>query len=246
MKSYRWWNAARGTVSALFIGVVSTTALMAFVDTRPADMKAAEWAAAAEEANRLPTSYDEFVALSFARRDAAMERMSADQKSALWREHMRRFEADNVLTAEQKVIVQRNAALLTPEAYGPESPAKDAIRKQVLEICKILPTLFSPEQIAAFKHVGPPAGPNEEPIVVKVVRGFEQALGPGFLRAGSTLIPDCDCTDSFCGSDCNEKYPGSGKVCKDVADNACTRVFDNCGCDQVFTCTDHCELPVAN
>lgn len=230
-------HIARVAVAVAFIGVVSSGVLMAFVDDRPAAEKAESWAAAEVKAGRLPVRYDDVITLPSAQRRAVFANMSPEQKSELWKAQLRRFVAENRLSTQQLDFVNRFVALLTPAAYTPGTQERERAQDAMGPMCKEKVDLFTKEQRRAFTTIGPKSDESGDGFLVAFVRTAKQLFEPQSAVAGAAHSL-CQCTSSFCESNCTESFPGT--TCAQVS---CTTNDQGCGCGNLFNCDWQCVPP---
>lgn len=225
----------------LFGGAVVLTVLtggvFAFVDTRPIEARAAEWALETAAAGRLPTALEDYVALPFEYRTAAYRLMSPAQKSGLWRSHILAFAASNTLSAEQQAFIKRATDLASPELYDDSNPARKLeLRAQVQAFCKQAQTLFTKEQKRILGEIASQGAPATRPSEGRFMAIARYVAS--FTTANAGVEADCRCSS---GSWCDECE--GGEVCKDLP---CTTVIDACGCLGASNCHHKCEAPIMN
>ena len=102
------------SVSALLLA--TSGAALSFVDTRPSNVRAAEWARGM--GTSLPRTLDALSAYPVAFRKAAFRELTPAERSQLWHEHLEVFRNTHALTKEQLGLLSRLNSVLTPEIYA--------------------------------------------------------------------------------------------------------------------------------
>lgn len=205
----------------------SAGAVLALVDTRPENEKAAEWATSNSD---IPDTLDEMARVPPAYRRAAFKVLPASTRYTLWRENLQRI-ASGPLTPQQRSLVLQLSDRLRPEFYADIPDHAEAKKSDLAPLCEQIAALFSVEQRRMLATLGPIEDTKEGRLVTVVRRA--KSLLPSYVLNASKGFHDCECVwDTHC-LDCDP-----GRHCG-FAEN-CSDSWFGCGCAAAFGCTKMC------
>jgi hypothetical protein len=200
------------------------------VDTRPAAVRAADWATA--HVNQLPAKLDDFMTLPLEYRRAAFREASPEVRSALWQEQLGRVLADEALAPQEREILQKAQRLLTPDVFSGKGDL--AAAKQV---CVDLHNVASTDEVARLTTLGGLAAPEADGPLVRVARAIQSLFA---LRAQD----ECDCAVSTICPNCN-----APDYCVQMEVSGCVwhaygQAGDYCGCFGLWPCDGECGIVI--
>jgi hypothetical protein len=221
-------NTRRGTHTYRLYGlliVLAGIAATSFIDTRPAGLRAHDWATAPDAA--LPTTYERLITLSSAYQRAAFSQLSPGAKSAVWQAHLRTIRSTDNLSIDEIEALTLAMDALTPAVFS-GSRTEDVIRHMMV-VCAAIRSAFGATLAGEVARLPSVESPFSES-VRRWARAVQRVVGTAASASGSS---DCDCiVDSWC-TDC-----GDGNTCLEASE--CTVVPAACGCFFVWDCTEKC------
>jgi len=218
----------------LATGVLSIggAGLSALVDTRPANIRAAEWAQA--NTNQLPKTLEAFTQLPMEYRRAVVNAASPELLSELWAQQLSSVLADTSLPSKERVVLERAKTLLTPELFKGRGDLKAA-----KQLCLDLHAVASKVEAGRLTTLGGISAPQADGVAVRLARGLESLFT---LHAQD----ECNCaTDSYC-TQCQS--PAS---CWDSSISGCVWHANGgaghyCGCFGLWPCDGECGYIIIN
>jgi hypothetical protein len=206
-------------VFAVALASVAAIAAATF-DSRPAEVRAAEWVARHLQA--LPATLNDYAAYPIEYRREIRKALSPETQSRLWRAQLRGFlVARPDLTAEQRAFVESAIDVASPESFRPGADTPELCER----IAQLFPNREDRQQLAKLgAGVTPSFGLRPALVTLK------ERIHARLTANASNL--DCDCRGmGFC--ECSLLDACVTKECNQVED---------CGCIFVGRCTNVCEF----
>lgn len=115
-----------GTLAACGV-LLASVALVSFATPVTPNSACEELRAWAEMYEGTSPSLDELAHMDRAHRRAVFSAVSSDVRASLFREHLRRFDAQADLSAAQRALIREAMTLVTPELYERQPAALEAL-----------------------------------------------------------------------------------------------------------------------
>jgi hypothetical protein len=220
------WRVA-STVVVLATGVALGVAPDLFVGDEPECIDAAEWAAA-HQAN-LPATKTEIAAFPVAYQREIFSRLTPEQKSDVWRDHLQTQLSNGTLSDAQRSLLQKISGMVSARLYEGSAPRpRPADLDAVLpEIEKVFPV--ESQRMGTFSALGSEHG--------AITAASWKAVARHRLRVYASVLAlqDCNCSTSWGCS-------GSGQLCCCVGPGLlrCNETVGGCGPLWAYDCDGRC------
>ena len=220
------WRAASIFV-VLATGVTLGVAPDLFVGDELECIDAAAWAVAHQ--GNLPTTKTEIAAFPVAYQREIFSRLTPEQKSEIWRDHLQTQLSDGTLSDVQRSVLQKVHGMVSARLYerSSSSPRPAELDPVLPELEEVFPV--ESDRIDTFSALGPQHG--------TITAASWKAVARHRLRmyASVLAIPDCTCSTSFgCGGTqlCCCVAPGLG--------GRCNETVGGCGPLWAYDCDGRC------
>lgn len=218
-------HVRRGAVVAV---VASVVLLAALVSSTPPEPRLGPGLSA----SRL---FDALRELPPQERRAALVRLSPDDRSEVWRIHLRRWMSPRAgLSPSEAAVVREVYNLVVPDLYR----RNQRLLAQLAQVCSRSKMVFADRDVRAAALVNFGGLPGEMPVISKskATLSVLDRLSAAFAPVAIADVFTCNCNYTLGGCKC-EKYPGC-----ECFSARCTppNPTQQCGCATAFDCDGFC------